>query len=79
MLVQCRRDCQAALRLMGKLLKKQGLAPKLLAADKLCSHASAFGRLGLTCRHERGLRMNNRAENSHQVVRRSERKLQRFK
>ena len=77
--VQRRRDCQAALRLMRKLLKKQGFAPKLLVTDKLRSYASAFRRLGLTCRHEQGLRMNNRAENSHQVVRRRERKLQRFK
>ncbi len=30
-------------------------------------------------RHEQGLRKNNRAENSHQVVRRRERKQQRFK
>src|SRR6516164_8423584 len=29
--------------------------------------------------HEQGLRMNNRAENSHQVVRRREHKMQRFK
>ena len=79
MLVQRRRHCQAALRLMRKLLKKQGFAPKLLVTDKLRSYASAFRRLGLTCRHEQGLRMNNRAENSHQVVRRRERKLQRFK
>ena len=35
--------------------------------------------LRLTCRHERGLRKNNRAENSHQAVRRRERKQQRFK
>jgi len=33
----------------------------------------------LTCPHEQGLRMNNRAENSHQVVRRRERKMQGFK
>ena len=35
--------------------------------------------LGLNCHHEQGLRQNNRAENSHQVVRRRERKMQRFK
>src|SRR5271155_3870480 len=35
MLVQRRRDTQAALRLMRKLLKKQGFAPKLLVTDKL--------------------------------------------
>ena len=79
MLVQRRRDSRAALRLMRKLLKKQGFAPKLLVTDKLRSYASAFRRLGLSCLHEQGLRMNNRAENSHQVVRRRERKLQRFK
>jgi transposase-like protein len=64
MLVQRRRDSQAALRLMRKLLKKQGFAPKLLVTDKLRSYAAAFRRLRLTCPHEQGLRRNNRAENS---------------
>ena len=77
--VQRRRDSRAALRLMRKLLKKQGFAPKLLITDKLRSDAAAFRRLRLTCPHEQGLRMNNRAENSHQVVRRREHKMQRFK
>ena len=45
-LVQCRRDGRAALRLMRKLLKKQGFAPKLLVTDKLRSYASAFRQLG---------------------------------
>jgi putative transposase len=79
MLVQRRRDTCAALRLMRKLLKKQGFAPKLLVTDKLRSYSSAFRHLQLTCPHEQGLRKNNRAENSHQVVRRRERKMQRFK
>jgi putative transposase len=79
MLVRRRRDAWAALRLMRKLLKKQGFAPKLLVTNKLRSYASAFRRLRLTCPHEQGLRRNNRAENSHQVVRRRERKMQRFK
>jgi putative transposase len=42
MLVQRRRDSEAALRLMRKLLKKQGFAPKLLVTYKLRSYASAF-------------------------------------
>jgi len=79
MLVQRRRDSRAALRLMRKLLRKQGFAPKLLVTDKLRSYASAFRCLRLTCPHEQGLRKNNRAENSHQPVRRRERKMQRFK
>src|SRR5690349_18513494 len=78
MLVQ-QRDTRAALRLMRKLLNKQGFVPKLLVTDKLRSYASAFRRLRLTCPHEQGLRKNNWAENSHQAVRRRERKLQRFK
>ena len=79
MLVQRRRDKHAALRLMRKLLRKQGFAPKLLTTDKLGSYAAAFRHLRLSCRHEQGLRANNRAENSHQPVRRRERKMQRFK
>ena len=42
MLVQRRRDSRAALRLMRKLLKKQGFAPKLPVTDKLRSYAAAF-------------------------------------
>ena len=49
MLVQRRRDTQAAHRLMRKLLKKQGFAPKLLVTDKLGSYGAAFRRLGLSC------------------------------
>src|ERR1700739_2525838 len=79
MLVQRRRDSRAALRLMRKLLRKQGFVPNLLVTDKLRSYGSAFRRLQLTCPHEQGLRQNNRAENSHQPVRRRERKMQRFK
>ena len=79
MLVQRRRDTRAVRRLMRKLLRKQGFAPKLLVTDKLRSYAAAFLQLRLSCPHEQGLRRNNRAENSHQVVRRRERKMQRFK
>ena len=79
MLVQRRRDKRAALRLIRKLLRKQGFVPRLLTTDKLGSYGSAFRHLRLTCPHDQGLRANNRAENSHQVVRRRERKMQRFK
>src|SRR5438132_3635789 len=60
LLVQRRRDSRAALRLMRKLLKKHGFAPKLLVTDKLRSYAAAFRRLRLACPHEQGLRKNNR-------------------
>ena len=79
LLVQPKRDTAAALRLMRKLLKKQGYAPDELVTDKLGSYGAAKRELRLSCRHEQGLRKNNRAENSHQPVRRRERKQQRFK
>jgi transposase-like protein len=79
LLVQSRRDKAAALRLMRKLLKRQGFAHKVLVTDKLRSYGAAGRELGLSARHEQGLRENNRAENSHQAVRRRERKMQRFK
>src|SRR3954470_10138754 len=79
LLVQPERDKAAALRLMRKLLRKQGYAPRVLVTDKLRSYGCARRELGLSARHEQGLRKNNRAENSHQPARRRERKMQRFK
>src|SRR5215217_2291390 len=64
---------------MRKLLRKQGYAPEVLVTDRLASYSCARRQLGMKARHEQGLRKNNRAENSHQVVRRRERKMQRFK
>jgi putative transposase len=78
-LVQRRRDKRAALKLMRKLLRKHGFAPAEITTDKLRSYGAAFAELGLTARHEQGARRNNRAEVSHQPVRRRERKMQRFK
>ena len=60
-------------------MRKQGFVPKKVVTDKLRSYRAAFQHLRLSSHHEQGLRQNNRAENSHQVVRRRERKLQRFK
>ena len=78
-LVQRRRDKRAARRLMRKLLRKQGFAPTEVTTDRLRSYGAAFTEIGLAARHEQGLRKNNRAEVSHQPVRRRERKMQRFK
>ena len=64
---------------MRKLLKKQGFAHAVLVTDKLRSYGAAKAEIGLSVRHEQGLRKNNRAENSHQPTRRRERKMQRFK
>ena len=78
-LVQPRRDKAAAVKLLRKLMRKLGFAPRVLVTDKLRSYAAAKAEVELTARHEQGLRKNNRAENSHQPVRRRERKMHRFK
>jgi putative transposase len=78
-LVQRRRDKAAALRLLRKLLLRQGFVPTVIVTDKLGSYGAALRDIGFSGRHEQGLRSNNRAENSHQPVRRRERKMQGFK
>ena len=78
-LVQSRRNKKAALKLIRKLLKKQGFLPSTIVTDKLPSYGAALRDLGLSRCHDFGGRKNNRAENSHQPVRRRERKMQRFK
>ena len=77
--VQRRRDAKVAAKLMKKLLKRYGIRPSLVVTDKLRSYRCACRNLGLGGVHRQGLRANNRAENSHQPVRRRERKMQRFK
>ena len=77
LLVHRSRDKTAAVKLMRKLLKKQGFAPEALVTDKLRSYGAAKSEIGLSARHDQGLRANNRAENSHQPTRRRERKMQR--
>jgi putative transposase len=77
-MVQRRRDRRAAVKPMRKLLKGHGFVPTVIVTDKLGSYTAALRHLSMACRHERGLRTNNRAENSHQVVRRRERKMQRL-
>jgi putative transposase len=64
---------------MRKLLKKYAFVPERLVTDHLRSYGAAAHALGLERVHERGWRKNNRAENSHQLTRRPERKMQRFK
>ena len=79
-LVQKRRNKAAALKLLRRLLKNQGVHPETITTDKLASYGAAVSDLNLTNRHQPGgMRENNRAENSHLVIRRRERKQQKFK
>ena len=78
-LVQSRRNKEAARKLMRKLLRKYSFLPDRLITDDLQSYGAAARELGIEKRHERGRSKNNRAENSHQPTRRRERKMQGFK
>jgi putative transposase len=77
-LVQSRHSAKAAKWPLRKLLKKQGVAPRVMITGKLASYAAAKrgGMPGVGRRQHKGL--NNRAENSHQPTRR-ERIMKRFK
>src|SRR3954447_27016432 len=78
-LVQSRRDAKAAKRLLRKLLKRQGGAPRGMITDKLASYPAAKRDLMPGVEHRRHKGLNNRAENSHQPTRRHERQMKRFK
>ena len=54
LLIQPRRDRKAALKLMRKLLKKQGVTPATIVTDKLGSYSSARRELGVARRHDIG-------------------------
>lgn len=78
-ILQSRRNKKAALRLMRKLLKSQGVVPSVTVTDKLRSYAAAQAELipGVEHRSHKGL--TNPAENSHLPLRRRERRMMRFK
>jgi putative transposase len=78
-LVQSRRNAKAANRLLRKLLKKQGIAPRVMITDKLASYAAAKRVVMPGVEHRQHKGLNNRAENSHQPTRRRERIMKRFK
>jgi transposase-like protein len=69
-LVQPKRDKAAAIRLLRKLLRRQGFVPTVSVTDKLRSYGAALREIGFFGSHKQGLRANNRAENSHQPIRR---------
>jgi putative transposase len=78
-LVQSRRDTSAALRLLRKLIRKQGRLPGVLVTDKLGSYGAARRAMKMRFEHRQHKGLNYRAENSHQPTRRRERIMKRFK
>ena len=77
--VQRRRNTKAAIRLLRKLLRNQGVRPERIVTDKLGSYGAALNTLGLKHLQDVGGRKNNRAECSHVPIRRRERKAQKFR
>lgn len=78
-LVQPRRNANAAKRFFRKLLKGHGYSPRVVVTDKLKSYGAAHRDLGMGAAHETDRYRNNRAENSHQPTRQKERQMRGFK
>lgn len=78
-IVQTRRNTKAAKRLLIRLLKKQGLAPKRIITDKLRSYGAANRQVMPHVEHRSHKGLNNRAENSHLPLRKRGRMMQGFR
>ena len=78
-LVQRRRDKQAAEKFFRKLLKGLTYVPRVIITDKLKSYGAAKREILPGIEHRQHRYLNNRAENSHQPSRQRERRMQRFK
>jgi putative transposase len=78
-LVQSRRNKQAAKRFFRKLLKELQYVPRVIITDKLKSYGAAKREIlpGVEHRQHKGL--NHRAEHSHQPTRLREKNMRRFK
>ena len=78
-LVQKRKNKQAALRFFKKLMKGQGRPPRIIVTDKLPSYGEARKVIMPTSMHCHERYANNRAEVSHEHTRAQERQMRRFK
>ena len=78
-LVQARRDGQAAKRFFKRLLQGLQYEPRVIVTDKQRSYGVAQRQLLPGVEHRQSRYLNNRAENSHRPTRRRERQMQRFK
>ena len=76
--VSKKRDRQAALKFLRKLMKRSG-RPDAIVTDRLRSYRAALRELGGTGLQQAGRWLNNRAENSHLPFRRREHAMLRFR
>ena len=73
-----RRDRKAALKFFGKIMKRHG-RPHIFVTETLRSYGAAMKEIVSVDRQETGRGFNNRAENSHQPLRRRGRAMLRFR
>jgi putative transposase len=78
-LVQSRRNKNAAKKFFRKLLKRLTYIPRVIITDKLKSYGAAKQDILPSVEHRQHRYLKNRAENSHQPTRQRERRMQRFK
>jgi len=78
-LVQSRRNKQAAKKFFRKLLKGLTYVPWVIITDQLKSYGAAKHEMLPGVEHRQHRSLNNRAENSHQPTRQRERRMGRFK
>jgi putative transposase len=78
-LVQSRRNKEAAITFLRRLLTEMHYTPQVIVTDKLKSYGAAIKELKLEVDHRQHKGLNNRAENSHQPTRERERRMRRFK
>ncbi len=78
-LMQKRKDKQAAVRFFKKLMKRQGRSAREIITDKLPSYGAARKAIMPTSMHRHDRYANNRAEVSHEHTRAQERQMRRFK
>lgn len=73
-----RRDRKAALRFLRKAMKRYG-RPDVVVTDRLASYKAAMREIGNASRQKTERWRSNRAENSHQPLRRREKIMTRFR
>jgi putative transposase len=78
-LVQSRRNSQAAKKFARKLLKGLEYVPRVIITDKLPSYGAAKKEILSGVEHCQHKGLNNQAENSHQPTRVREKVMRRFK
>jgi putative transposase len=78
-LVQSRRNKNAAKKFFRKLLERLRYVPRVIITDKLKSYGAAKREILPGVEHRQHRYLNNRAENSHQSTCQRERCMQQFK